>query len=65
MLLASVRRMNYKAARKGSTETREKVKAAFQVRADGDTDQGFDKGADERQLDSKRVVMVEQSGLND
>lgn len=65
MLLASVRRINYKVARKGSKETREKVKAAFQVRADGDTDQGFDKGADERQLDSKRVVMVEQSGLND
>lgn len=49
----------------GSKETREKTKAAFQMRGDDDTVQRGDGGGGERWLDSRHILTVEQSGLGD
>lgn len=49
----------------GSKETRETAKAALQMKDDHDTDQGGVRGGGQRCLDSKYILMVEQSGLDD
>lgn len=65
MLLASMRRMNQREVSMESKRTREKAKAPFQVNNGCDAKQGGIRRDGERWWDSKYILRVEQSGLDD